>query len=171
MKSYDGSWKIKFLDSVNKKVYAYPSQQLRHEMNELISLNSRLHGNQASILMYKNQYWVKDTGNTAKNILHKDCRKIFRVWEAKALSLQTEQEQVNNYLRAVINQKVDLQGLCQLIPAPLHSCLSSSWFWGNSPMPAPPPEADVAAFIQENQKYLDMITTRLTYNMLQVGSI
>lgn len=159
------AWRLTLLNALMDSVYQVANDELKKQLASIVNRNSQLHGNQATSLSFRGQYFALDTGQkpTAPNLLHKDLRAELKAYLQRVEKLSDEQVTVRGFLQRLLLTFASLDAYVAVLPDTLGRVLRT--VPDHSIEPAPGQEA-IDIFCQQHQKHLQLLSDRMMANLL-----
>jgi hypothetical protein len=156
-----------FTTNLLDHLYKKPLGLLQNQKDELIRKNSRLHRNEQNALGFRGKfYYVSNTpaGGIA-NTLRPELRQEFKEMISRTDRLLEERETIRGLFQQILMTTRMVSEIKTILPESLHSQLPES-LPGNIKT-----DVDLVAFKASHQEHLDIITRRITFNLLEVVGI
>ena len=151
------------------ELFKPPSKDLWFNLATIIQENSHLYGNRQKCLSFRGKfYWYdkEDRGTRqVTNILHKSLRERFKAYLEELEALERENDQISALVVNGLSIVSCRQDLYRVFPDCIHGLLRR----GEDRMPVKEStllQRDIDEFIQENDKYITMLKSRMTLNLL-----
>lgn len=169
----DPSARNETLKDLMHTLYFRTRQRHQNELQAIIMANSELCKNAQNEMSFRGvfyHYGEKTRNPDTVNILQGALRPKFKTWRSKVETLEGEYNLVRGFFQKVFMQSDKLEDLYKLIPVQLHGALRNTrryFVQEGSDLT----DEDIEAFVKENQKYMDLVATRMTYNLLEVNHV
>lgn len=148
-------------------IYHLPQKTLNSEVAEIAQLNARAHHNDQTLFSFRDGLYSDGNPQMRKpfNLLHRSLRDAMKAYLERKEKLEREQAMVRGFLQDMVATFNHIEIYIEVLPDTLGHRLRN--YRGQFPeLTSEYPAALVEAFLRKNQKYLGILTTRMTYNLL-----
>lgn len=161
-----------FCAALLSKLYKRSNGHQTSMLDTIIRRNAKLHQNNRSILFFNNElYHLSDipvTRTSRANTIHRELRADIRKYVATDIKLKREEQTIKSYIAAMLLATRNKSDWEELLPEALHGIIQSDRGASISSSCQMGP-FNMSVFKATNGKYLDMMKSRLLYNLIDVG--
>jgi hypothetical protein len=148
----------------------YHKSELSHKeiLAEIVRENRLVQESQSDVFTYKGEIYSPANDTSGRiSLLHLSLQNRMEEWLQLVKDIKTEKDLVLGFLKSVMALTNRAADWYRLMPKPLHGILR------DVEMALDPGEntlndEQVAAFLQDNAKYIHLMKIRLTHNLLNV---
>jgi hypothetical protein len=141
---------------------------------DYVRKNSKLHNNNYELMSFRGCYFSTGTAKTVMpqssiNLLHKDLRQEFKEFLKIRDRANQDATKIESFFQSLLLNLENFNELYEILPSGLHSTLNKYNQENRKDSLNSSKSGEIQAFKKENEHYLDLITQRLTYNLLDVS--
>jgi hypothetical protein len=162
----DKNAKSQFVTSMLHPLYAKPKAAIRAEVVRLVGANRLLQGGGANYFFFKGQpFMVNRGGPYISAPLHRTLWTDVRKHTAEEAELEKEISIVKGYLQRALMTIESYEDFFEVIPEALHGTLRMNEYLFTG-MERDLSEGVIAEFKNVNDKYLNVMKSRMTINLI-----
>jgi len=165
--------RLSLLTKIDSILYTKSNRRLRATLDTLIRDNSIECLNMQNAMSYQGEIYhngpIKKTEGPM-NLLHPVLRSRMREYLVTANKLSSDRSMALGYIRQIMTQTNYAADLYKLLPEHLHQALSGLdrfFLPGDGEMTS----EEITVFMEKHKKYIRLVKARLTYNLLDVGTV
>jgi hypothetical protein len=169
MANIEPNARIELIDALVRKLYRSSTLYGNKTINKLIQDNSELHGNNQQMFSFRKTVFTTSdfTGafpspiNTLSPTIREDVKEYLSFTE----ETNAEKCVVKGFLQRVVTSSHCAADYAKLTPTQLHSVIKQ-FSYGCEQGEGTLTEPEIAQFKHDNAKYLELVKTRLTMNLI-----
>lgn len=165
----DPAFRIQLMDALVARLYTSSMNHRKARLHKIIRDNSLFHKNDQDCFSFKREVFAfaDRTGGypSPMNTLAPDMRDRVREYMRDVETVRIEQEHVQGYFQKVVSVSSRAADYRALTPSTLHSTINQ-FSDKCEPGEGTLTTSEIEAFIRDNDKYLEMVRTRLTLNLI-----
>lgn len=166
----DSRKKHNLVGEVHNTLYHKIEMKLRHDMDLIIQDNMKAHNTKSPFMMYRGHtYFHSKAPRLTMNplILHRTLRNVMKEWLNQRAVLDEEQQIISTYLLAANSVCSCDDDLYKVTPEALHPIIRKLTARVMEDHRLPAADHKINGFLDQNQKYMDVIKRRLTLNLIE----
>lgn len=172
MTTLDPKLRFDVVQAIRQELYKKPRAKQFLDLTVLIQENSALHKNAQKCMSFngKNYEYAKHEGKhpSPMNLLHRSLRARMRAYLQELVNLSREQDMALGYATKVLAVSDRVVDLYPLFPHTLHGVIrnyAQYFIQGEGKLSEP----EISAFLLENDKYSQIMKSRMTYNLIDMS--
>lgn len=169
----DPKARLTLLEILEEHVYKRVRITLQNELGHIIRDNSFKHQNAHNVIGFKGHFYRYGPvirSKEAPNLCHPDMRDRMKVYLERQAKLEREVATVRGFFQNLLIRSDRLADYLRILPDSLHGLVNkmAPYFYRDEGTFT---DEEVLAFTEDNQTYIDLLITRMTYNLLQVTGV
>lgn len=171
-----------FCDRLLAKLYTRTQGSQVTILNKLILDNSKLHGNNKSTIYWSNKFFFMPqmkfvntkahptNVNARANSVHPELRERMRKYITANEKIRREREQIKSFIQSIFLITQNKTDWREILPEALNGIVDNTIKAYDVNFQHPPIASDIlSAFKLKNNKYIEIMKSRLLYNLIDMG--